>query len=124
MACKVEIVRHLQSISVEGETITGWLEKQSKHIKQWRERYVVIKLNTIKTYKTEEQKHVTEQIVLSGDTELNILSNNSFEIHNKRNSEHLLRFRTQNEGSMYIYIYILYTLYSMKTIYSNISWMA
>lgn len=95
-------IRHLQSISVENnDEISGWLEKQSKHLKQWRERFVVIygKDNKLKTYKTCDKKYETLEIELNYNTVIIIMKNNYFEIKNELTKESVL-FRTQNKVTL------------------------
>eukprot|EP01084_Bolivina_argentea_P110813 197803_1 len=38
----------------------GWLQKKSRHIRVWRKRWVVITLNNLITYKTQEKQEKTE----------------------------------------------------------------
>ena len=88
--------RHLQNISVDNDEITGWLEKKSLQLKQWRERFVVLKQDKIKTYKTSDRIKLTEEIKLDSFTVLYITPQNNFEIKNESTKQSII-FRSAND---------------------------
>ena len=89
-------IRHLQNITVNNGEISGWLEKQSRHLKQWRERYVVLKDTIITTYKTHSKIKATENIKLDSFTILNITPENNFQIKNESINESII-LRSAND---------------------------